>query len=143
METKMSHIVDPTRAKKYFEDKISFTTGPVELDRMLKSGEGVMVVDVREAEDYAKGRIPGAVNLPHNTWESPTGLNKDKTNVVYCYSQVCHLAANACVAFSSKGFPVMEMEGGYEAWKEHDLEIEHESTNRLNKPEDRVLHGRR
>ena len=42
----------------------------------------------------------------------------------FCYSQVCHLAATAAVEFAGKGYSVMEMEGGFEAWKEHDLEIE-------------------
>jgi len=40
-------------------------------------------------------------------------------NVVYCYSAVCHLAARACISFASRGFPVMEMDGGFEAWKEY------------------------
>ena len=51
-------------------------------------------------------------------------LSRDKTNVVYCYSQQCHLAAQACVAFASKGFPVMELEGGFGTWKENELRIE-------------------
>jgi rhodanese-related sulfurtransferase len=116
--------VDPVKAKKYFEDKITFTTGPIELDRMLKEEEDLVVVDVRAAEDYEEGHIPGAINLPKEKWETFEGLQKDKTNVLYCYSQVCHLAATAAVEFASKGYPVMEMEGGFKAWKEHELEIE-------------------
>jgi rhodanese-related sulfurtransferase len=116
-------VQDPQKAKAYFEDKVAFTTGPVELERQLKSGD-VTIVDVREAEDYQKGHIPGAISLPHGTWENATNLSKDKTNVVYCYSQQCHLAANASVVFAGKGFPVMELEGGFETWREHDLEIE-------------------
>jgi len=57
---------DPTRARQYFADKIEFTTGPVELARNLKQGTNFVVIDVREAEDYAKGHIPGAINLPHD-----------------------------------------------------------------------------
>jgi len=144
METNMSQTVDPARARAFFEDKVAFTTGPVELERMLKSHNNhATVVDVREAEDFAKGHIPGAVNLPHGMWENATGLSKDKTNVVYCYSQVCHLAAKACVSFASQGFPVMEMEGGFEEWKAHDLEIERQATNRLKESASRMLHGRR
>jgi rhodanese-related sulfurtransferase len=52
------------------------------------------------------------------------GLRKDKTNVLYCYSQVCHLAATAAVEFSGKGYPVMELEGGFRAWKDHEMDIE-------------------
>jgi rhodanese-related sulfurtransferase len=132
MQTSTTQIHDPARARAYFENKMAFTTGPVELDRLLKSGENhVTVVDVRAEEDFAKGHIPGAINLPKGTWDNPARLSKDKTNVVYCYSQVCHLAANACVAFAAKGFPVMELEGGFDTWKEYEMEIEHEPVNRM------------
>jgi len=123
MATKMM-ISDPQKAKEYFEAKISFTTGPVELERMMKQGENLNIVDVRAAEDYAEGHIPGAVNLPKDKWQTLEGLRKDKTNVLYCYSQVCHLAATAAVEFASKGYPVMELEGGFRGWKEHDMDIE-------------------
>lgn len=138
MQTSATKIHDPARARAYFENKVAFTTGPVELDHLLKSGENhVTIVDVRAAEDYGKGHIPGAINLPKETWDNPAGLSKDKTNVVYCYSQVCHLAANACLAFASKGFPVMELEGGFDIWKEHELDIEHEPVNRMKGAETR------
>ena len=123
MATKLM-ISDPQKAKEYFEAKMAFTTGPVELERMMKQSENINIVDVRAAEDYAEGHIPGAVNLPKDKWQTLEGLRKDKTNVLYCYSQVCHLAATAAVEFASKGYPVMEMDGGFRAWKEHDMEIE-------------------
>ena len=59
-------INDPVKAKEFFEDKMAFTTGPVELERMMKNNE-VNIVDVRAAEDYAEGHIPGAVNLPKDS----------------------------------------------------------------------------
>ena len=123
MVTKMK-MNDPAKAKEYFEAKMAFTTGPVELERRIKQGENINVVDVRAAEDYVKGHIPGAINLPKNKWDSLAGLHKDEINVLYCYSQVCHLAATAAVEFASKGYPVMELEGGFRTWKEHKLEIE-------------------
>ena len=116
-------IQDGGKAKEYFENKVAFTTGPIELSHMLKSGN-INVVDVREAEDYEKGHIPGAINLPHGTWDNPHGLIRDKINVVYCYTQQCHLAAHACATFAAKWFPVMELEGGFEVWKEHEMDIE-------------------
>ncbi len=119
----MASTQDPQKARAYFENKIAFTTGPMELSQQLES-RSVNIVDVREAEDYEKGHIPGAINLPHGTWDNPRSLSKDKTNVVYCYSQQCHLAAHACVAFASKGYPVMELEGGFEVWEQHDLQTQ-------------------
>ncbi len=116
-------IQDPARAKEYFEARMAFTTGPVELERMMKTGE-VNLVDVRAAEDYAEGHIPGAINLPKDRWPTLNGLRKDKINVLYCYSMVCHLAATAAVEFSGKGYPVMELDGGWRWWKEDGFDVE-------------------
>jgi len=143
MQTSMTRVHDPAKARAYFEDKLAFTTGPVELDRWIKTGEdNLVVVDVRAAEDFAKGHIPGAINLPKDKWDSPQGLSRDKTNVVYCYTQQCHLAANACVHFASRGYPVMELEGGFEAWKENELDSEEESVNRFKTSGERLPSSR-
>jgi rhodanese-related sulfurtransferase len=116
-------ISDPAKAKQFFEAKMAFTTGPVELERMMKNNE-VNIVDVRAAEDFAEGHIPGAVNLPKDQWQSLKGLRKDKTNVLYCYSIVCHLAATAAVEFAGRGYPVMELDGGWRRWKDDGFAIE-------------------
>ena len=48
MQTSMTQIHDPARARAFFEQKVAFTTGPVELDRLIKSGDNhIAVVDVR------------------------------------------------------------------------------------------------
>jgi rhodanese-related sulfurtransferase len=116
--------VDPARARAYFEQKVSFTTGPVEVSHAIEGHENIVIVDVREAEDYAKAHVPGAINLPKGSWDHPEGLQKDATNIIYCYTQQCHLGANACVKFASQGYPVMEMDGGFEAWQENELDTE-------------------
>ena len=139
MQSTMARIHPPAQAKAFFEAKLAFTTGPVELDRWIKSHEdNLVVVDVRAAEDYAKGHIPGAINIPKERWDNPQGLRKDKTNVVYCYTQQCHLAANACVRFASRDFPVMELEGGFETWKEYELDIEEQAPSRFKTSDERL-----
>jgi rhodanese-related sulfurtransferase len=139
MQTTMNRIHPPAAARRFFEDKLAFTTGPIELDRWIKAGEdNLVVVDVREAEDFAKGHVPGAINVPKDQWENPQGLSKNKTNVVYCYTQQCHLAANACVRFAAQEYPVMELEGGFAAWKESQLDIEEESAHRFKSSAERL-----
>jgi rhodanese-related sulfurtransferase len=112
---------NPSQAKAYFENKMQFTTGPVELERMLSQKQTLVVVDVREEEDYRQGHIPGAINLQESKWGNPTGLDKNKQNVVYCYSHVCHLGAKAAKHLAQAGYPVMEMDGGWASWQEHGL----------------------
>lgn len=115
---------DPAKAQQFFEAKMSFTTGPVELNRALNEKQDIVVVDVRAPEDFKEEHVRGAVNSPHDAWSNPVGLRKDKLNVIYCYTHVCHLGAAACVEFARQGFPVMEMDGGFVAWKKHDLPVE-------------------
>ena len=68
----------------------------MELSQAIKGHESIVVVDVREAEDYAKGHVPGAINLPKDKLGAiPKVCRRNRTNVVYCYSQECHLAAHA------------------------------------------------
>jgi rhodanese-related sulfurtransferase len=121
-------IPSAAKAKKYFQDKLSFTTGPVELERWVKQGQPVNIVDVRATEDYVEGHIPTASNLPKDQWGNAKQLKailrKDKINVLYCYSHVCHLAASAAVEFTKKGYPVMELDGGWRWWKADGFEIE-------------------
>ena len=118
------HTPDPQGALEYFRRKITYSTGPVELSHSLDASEDLVVVDVRESEDYEKGHIPGSVNLPRSRWSSHDGLRQGVPNVLVCYSAVCHLAATAGAEFARVGFPVMEMDGGFEAWKENELPVE-------------------
>lgn len=115
---------DPSKAKEFFDRKIAFTLGPAELKYFIDEGEHPAIIDVRAVGDFSQGHIPGAVNLPEDKWESLEGLRPDATNIIYCYSVVCHLAARASSFFASKGFPVMEMDGGMESWREFHYPVE-------------------
>ena len=120
----MITAMETRKAVEYFEAKLEFTTGPVELNSMIERNEDINIVDVRSEEEYRKGHIPGAINLPKNRWDSFDGLSIYKTNIVYCYHQQCHLSANACRVFAEQGFPVMQLEGGFEAWKQQGFKVE-------------------
>lgn len=112
---------DPAKALKYFEVKMAFTTGPVELNRAINDKQDLVVVDVRAAEDFEQGHISGAVSLPRDKWTNPAGLRRDRLNIIYTYSHVCHLGAEACVELARQGFPVMEMDGGFVSWTRHNF----------------------
>lgn len=118
-----TQLPDPKRAEQFFAAKTEFTAGPMDLKTMLKEGRA-NVIDVRAAADFAKGHVPGAKNLPEDKWEDTSALDKSMPNVLVCYSQTCHLAARAARKFAAAGFPVMELEGGFEAWKDFGMEID-------------------
>ncbi len=84
----------------------------------------MVIVDVRTAQDYATGNIPGAVSLPREKWELAPGLSKEKVNVVYCYSHTCPLGGEACAKLAGEGYPVVEMDGGFGVWKTLGLDVE-------------------
>jgi rhodanese-related sulfurtransferase len=109
---------DFPRAQAFFDAKVGFTTEYYELKGRLDGGEPLHVVDVRFPVDFRKAHIPGAVNFPMNQWEHPEKyLSKDRLNVLYCYNQACHKAAHAAAIAVSKGFRVIEMEGGFDGWQ--------------------------
>jgi rhodanese-related sulfurtransferase len=115
---------DFEQANAFFKSKVGFTTGLHEVDEMIKAGKDAVIVDVRLPRDYKQGHIPGAINLPKGQWHKSTGLSRENINVVYCYSQTCHLAAQAAIELLAQGYPVMEMEGGFAGWLTAGYEIE-------------------
>jgi hypothetical protein len=74
------------RARNYFEDKVTFTTGPVELLKAMKEGT-VVVVDVRAAKDFAQEHVVGSINLPEDQWSTERGLDGDKRIALLCCSR--------------------------------------------------------
>lgn len=115
---------NPQAAYDFFKNKMGFTTGPVELNSGLELGARLNIIDVREKAAYDKSHIPGAISMPSDQWPSFENLSLDKLNVIYCYSDVCHLGARACAMFANEGYPVMELNGGFRAWEQSGLEIE-------------------
>ena len=111
------------KAGRFFADKMSFTTGPVEISHRIEKKDDVVIIDVREAKDFKKGHVPGAINLPREKWRTLGGLRRNTMNIVYCYAQNCHMGAHAAMQFAAKGYSVMEMDGGFESWKENGLKI--------------------
>ena len=60
---------------------------PKEVERMLSSGTAVNIIDVREAEEVAEGKIPGAVNIPLGLIEfRKQDLDRSKDYVMVCRS---------------------------------------------------------
>lgn len=70
------------------------------------------IVDLRNAEDYAKGFVKGAVNAPlANLPDAMKTFPKDKTIVVYCYSG--QTAAMSLVPLKAEGFKLISISTGF------------------------------
>jgi len=88
--------------------------------RIASKDPELVILDVRTAEEFAAGHVPGARNVPHDqvaaNLDSLTPL-RDKTVVLYCRSgRRSELAAKQLQA---AGFQrLLQLEGNYPAWTE-------------------------
>jgi len=93
---------------------------PVDRESLIKRvKEGkVIVLDVRPAEEFLAGHIPGAVSIPLEELEQKlSGLPKDQEIVAYCRGPYCVLAIRAVEILREKGFHAFRMEEGVQDWR--------------------------
>lgn len=79
--------------------------------------EGVQLVDVRTAAEYADGHIPNAVNIDvysADFAEKIAKLDKERTVAIYCRSG--RRSKNAAEQAVKLGFKVVELDGGVLSW---------------------------
>lgn len=116
---------DLPRAKKFFENILSFTVGSFTLEDMIKNKlDAVNIADVRNYEDYIEGHIPYAVHIPYADIEKHINmLDKSKITIVYTYNDSCIKAYDAALTMLDNKYPSAVLRGGFHAWKKHGLEI--------------------
>ena len=85
-----------------------------------------MLLDARSHELFAKGHVPGAVNLPHGKIiESTMAAYPPQTMfVVYCAGPHCNGAHRGAVRLAKLGRPVKLMIGGMTGWVDEGFELE-------------------
>jgi sulfur-carrier protein adenylyltransferase/sulfurtransferase len=98
---------------------------PADVRKQL--GNGVVLVDVREAEEFDAGHIPGAVHVPRSYLESRIEnavSDRDAHVVLYCQSgNRSAWGANALKELL--GYENVEsMKGGITLWKDRGYEVE-------------------
>jgi rhodanese-related sulfurtransferase len=88
-----------------------------ELVRRVKAGE-VTVLDVRPAEEYRAGHIPGALSIPVGELKARlTELPRGREVVAYCRGPYCVMAVEAVELLRKKGFKAHRMEQGVADWR--------------------------
>ncbi|MDM7861798.1 rhodanese-like domain-containing protein [Alteromonas sp. ASW11-36] len=85
-----------------------------------------LIIDVRSAEEYAEGHVPGAINIPHTDMAaqmSTIQTYKDKPVVVYCRSG--YRAGKAADVLIEADFSdVRHLEGDIMGWRNAGHELE-------------------
>lgn len=111
--------------ERYFGDRDSLE--PVareDLLRRLKDGLAV-VIDVRPADEFAQGHIPGAISIPlHALKRRLADLPRRKEIVAYCRGPYCVLSFDAVDALRQRGFRARRLEEGFPEWKAAGLPTE-------------------
>jgi len=112
--------------RSYFLDRDSME--PVSREELLeRSRDGlVTVLDVRPADEFAAGHLPGAVNIPLSELDSRVAeLDPAQDIVAYCRGAYCVLSFEAVAALRARGFKVRRLEDGLPEWKASGLPVEH------------------
>jgi rhodanese-related sulfurtransferase len=117
----------PEHAAAHFEAQFTFETDCWDTHDALSSGSPAFVLlDVRSPALFAKGHVPGAVNLPHaKIIESKLReYPKSTLFVTYCAGPHCNGAARGAARLARLGYPVKMMAGGMTGWMDEEFELE-------------------
>ena len=97
----------------------------VELERKLKKKRGVLVVDVRPAEEFAAGHLPGAVSAPlEDLGRHIKTFPKDREIIVYCRGPYCAFSHVAVELLRKRGFDAHRLEDGLPEWEAEALPVQ-------------------
>lgn len=95
----------------------------VELLQRMKDGL-VTVLDVRPEDEFAAGRVPGALNMPlRELTQRLADLPRDQEIIAYCRGPYCVLAFEAVALLREHGFKARRLEGGFPEWRAAGLPI--------------------
>lgn len=105
-------------AQAHFAASFTFETDCWDVHASMAEGADFVLLDVRSPALFAKGHVPGAINLPHGKivaskmalWSAETVF------VVYCAGPHCNGAARAALRLAELGRPVKLMAGGVTGW---------------------------
>ena len=85
-----------------------------------------VIVDVREADEYADAHIPGVTHIPLSDFVARVGDVPD-ASPVYVVCAAGGRSAQAVEWLSTQGFDAVNVEGGTSAWRNSGLPVKKES----------------
>ena len=135
-----NRVTDPTAALAHFSARLAFETDCDDVAHALASGSpDFIVIDVRGADAYGAGHLPGAYRLSRPIAAKDLAELPDLPIVVYCWGPGCNGAVKGALELAALGHPVKEMLGGFEYWVREGHPVEGEDAEAFAKGVD--LHG--
>ena len=99
------------------------TIAPKALSTRIEAGEKIQLIDVRTPEEFAEGRLPGALNAPVETFDAASiPVEEERETILYCRSGNRSARAAQMLADETGG-TVRHLEGGIVAWEEAGREM--------------------
>jgi rhodanese-related sulfurtransferase len=98
-----------------------------EVERLLERKADLLIVDARDPSSYARGHLPGAVNIPFGNWleEGKPLPPRDRDLIVYCNNQDCPISRLWSEQAAQRGYTrVRHMKAGLAGWKDAGLPVE-------------------
>jgi molybdopterin/thiamine biosynthesis adenylyltransferase/rhodanese-related sulfurtransferase len=99
---------------------------PEEVSESLSNGADVIVVDVRESDEFRAGHLPGAIHLPRGFLEMQAAKKvpqRDAPIITYCAGGIRSLFAASTLR--TLGYSnVTSMKGGFQRWKQNGHSID-------------------
>jgi rhodanese-related sulfurtransferase len=106
-------------ARRHFAQRLTFETDCWDVhDALSRNVQDFVLLDVRSPSLYARGHVPGAINLPHGriTARRMAEWPADTLFVTYCAGPHCNGANKGALHLAELGLPVKEMIGGVTGW---------------------------
>jgi phage shock protein E len=107
-------------------DPNSTNVTPDEAEKLLKENKKIVVLDVRTADEFASGHIPGAKNLDFHSDDFAKKLNaldKDTPYLVHCAAG--GRSTKTCKLMDEDKFAkIYHMKGGFSAWSDAKKPVE-------------------
>ena len=78
--------------------------------------EGALLLDVRGADEYAEGHIPGSVNIPLQLLPMKKGLPEDLDTPIFVYCRSGGRSRRAAAFLEKEGYENVKNIGGIMNW---------------------------
>lgn len=112
-------------ARQHFAAQFAYETDCWDVHEALARGADFVLLDVRGPAMFAKGHVPGSINLPHGKiiGSRMAQWPADTLFVTYCAGPHCNGAARGALRLAELGCPVKIMTGGITGWIDEGFDL--------------------